>query len=127
MLSVDVMDISGETQTDISHNVVKTRLTSKGEPLQALSASNELRNDLDKINEQRGDKYCGSCFGGKAPESGCCNTCESVRQAYLDRGWSFNRPDSIEQVHSVHRLYVASVDAILVRQRRMVRQVEGAS
>ncbi|EPS97540.1 hypothetical protein FOMPIDRAFT_1025000 [Fomitopsis schrenkii] len=97
LLSVDVMDISGETQTDISHNVVKTRLTSKGEPLQALSASNELRNDLDKINEQRGDKYCGSCFGGKAPESGCCNTCESVRQAYLDRGWSFNRPDSIEQ------------------------------
>ncbi|TFY69920.1 hypothetical protein EVJ58_g126 [Rhodofomes roseus] len=97
LLSLDVMDISGETQTDISHNIVKTRLSQKGESLQALNANNELRNDLDKLNEQRGEKYCGSCFGGKPSESGCCNTCEQVRQAYLDRGWSFNRPDSIEQ------------------------------
>lgn len=105
------MDISGETQTDISHNVMKTRLTSKGEQLQALSASNELRNDLDKINEQRGDNYCGSCYGGKPPESGCCNTCESVRQAYLDRGWSFTRPDSIEQVHNGYCPSVAYPDS----------------
>jgi len=97
LLSLDVMDISGESQTDISHNIVKTRLTEKGEPMTALSTSGELRNDLDKLNEQRGPDYCGSCFGGLPPPTGCCNTCEQVRQAYVDRGWSFNRPDSIEQ------------------------------
>lgn len=97
LLSLDVMDISGETQNDISHNIVKTRLNEKGEPMSALSTSGELRNDLDKLNEQRGSEYCGSCFGGKPPPSGCCNTCDEVRQAYVDRGWSFNRPDGIEQ------------------------------
>lgn len=97
VLSLDVMDISGETQPDIKHNILKTRLTDRGMPV-PNAQSNELRNDLDKLNEQRGSGYCGSCFGGQPPPSGCCNTCDEVRQAYVDRGWSFNRPDSIEQV-----------------------------
>ncbi|CCM04126.1 uncharacterized protein FIBRA_06287 [Fibroporia radiculosa] len=97
LLSLDVMDISGESQADITHNILKTRLNEKGIPLQSLAKSAELRNDLDKINEQRGDNYCGSCYGGQAPPGGCCNTCDQVRQAYIDRGWSFTRPDSIEQ------------------------------
>ncbi|KAI0916909.1 hypothetical protein AcW1_007767 [Taiwanofungus camphoratus] len=96
LLSLDVMDISGETQPDIKHNILKTRLTDRGMPV-PNAQSNELRNDLDKLNEQRGSGYCGSCFGGQPPPSGCCNTCDEVRQAYVDRGWSFNRPDSIEQ------------------------------
>ncbi|PCH39941.1 ER-derived vesicles protein ERV46 [Wolfiporia cocos MD-104 SS10] len=97
LLSLDVMDISGETQSDITHNIRKTRLNEKGEPLSALAQSGELRNDLDRLNEQRGSDYCGSCYGGLPPEGGCCNTCEQVREAYVGRGWSFNRPDSIEQ------------------------------
>lgn len=40
---------------------------------------------------------CGSCFGGQPPESGCCNTCDEVRESYVRRGWSFTDPDSIEQ------------------------------
>ena len=43
-------------------------------------------------------KYCGSCYGGVAPESKCCNTCEQVQEAYERSGWSFTDPDSIEQV-----------------------------
>ena len=58
----------------------------------------ELRNDIDKISEQRTDGYCGSCYGGLPPEGGCCNSCEDVRQAYVNRGWSFNNPEAIEQV-----------------------------
>lgn len=91
------MDISGETQTDIVHNVIKTRLDDRGAPVPANKIV-ELRNDIDKLNEQRQAGYCGSCYGGIAPESGCCNTCEEVRQAYINRGWSFNAPDAIEQV-----------------------------
>ena len=91
------MDISGETQTDITHNIVKKRLSPTGQiiPGQVIT---ELRNDIDKISEQRTDGYCGSCYGGLPPEGGCCNSCEDVRQAYVNRGWSFNNPEAIEQV-----------------------------
>ena len=41
--------------------------------------------------------YCGSCYGAQAPESGCCNTCDEVREAYAESRWSFNSPESIEQ------------------------------
>ncbi|TCD70879.1 hypothetical protein EIP91_001187 [Steccherinum ochraceum] len=96
LLSLDVMDISGETQTDVSHNIVKTRLNDQGLPVPS-SQSSELRNDIDRLNEARQNGYCGSCYGGLEPSSGCCNTCEEVRQAYVNRGWSFSTPDSVEQ------------------------------
>ncbi|KAL4249082.1 Endoplasmic reticulum-Golgi intermediate compartment protein [Abortiporus biennis] len=96
LLSLDVMDISGETQTDISHNIIKSRLDSRGIAI-PNSHSTELRNDIDKINEQQQNNYCGSCYGGVEPEGGCCNTCEDVRQAYVNRGWSFSSPDAVEQ------------------------------
>ncbi|KAK7469402.1 vacuolar protein sorting-associated protein 45 [Stygiomarasmius scandens] len=96
LLSLDVMDISGETQRDLSHNVLKTRLTPQGTVVPG-SRNSDLRNDLDKINDANKDGYCGSCYGGLEPASGCCNTCEEVRQAYVNRGWSFSNPDAIEQ------------------------------
>jgi endoplasmic reticulum-Golgi intermediate compartment protein 3 len=91
------MDISGETQRDLSHNVLKTRLTPNGVPVTGSRVS-DLRNEVDKMNDATKDGYCGSCYGGLEPASGCCNTCEEVRQAYVNRGWSFSNPDAIEQV-----------------------------
>ncbi|OBZ68934.1 Endoplasmic reticulum-Golgi intermediate compartment protein 3 [Grifola frondosa] len=96
LLSVDVMDISGESQSDITANILKLRLDERGKPV-PNSHTRELQNDIDKMNEQRQGGYCGSCYGGIEPASGCCNTCEDVRQAYVNRGWSFSTPDSIEQ------------------------------
>ncbi|KJA16499.1 hypothetical protein HYPSUDRAFT_147686 [Hypholoma sublateritium FD-334 SS-4] len=97
LVSVDVMDISGELQRDISHNVLKQRLDARGVVV-PNSFIGELRNDLDKMNDAKKDSnYCGSCYGGLEPENGCCNTCEEVRQAYTNRGWSFADPDAIEQ------------------------------
>ncbi|KAF8073775.1 Sec1-like protein [Lyophyllum atratum] len=97
LLSLDVMDISGELQRDLSHNVLKVRLDEHG-VMVPNSFSAELRNDIDKMNDvKNNDNYCGSCYGGLEPESGCCNTCEDVRTAYVNRGWSFATPDSIEQ------------------------------
>ena len=104
VLSLDVMDISGETQSDITHNIYKTRLDERGVPV-PNSIVKGLQNDLDKINSQRENGYCGSCYGGVEPPSGCCNTCEEVRQAYVNRGWSFNRPDSIEQVPTPYYMH----------------------
>ncbi|KAJ7175975.1 Sec1 family-domain-containing protein [Mycena filopes] len=96
LLSLDVMDISGETQRDLTHNILKARLDTTGNPVpNAVSA--ELSNDLDKINSAKDPDYCGSCYGGLEPENGCCNSCEDVRTAYVNRGWSFSNPDAIEQ------------------------------
>ncbi|KAF8555720.1 Sec1-like protein [Imleria badia] len=96
LLSLDVMDISGEQQRDVSHNIVKKRLTKAGVDVPGQHGG-DLRNEIDKLAEQRGSGYCGSCYGGIEPESGCCNSCEEVRQAYTNKGWSFGNPDEIEQ------------------------------
>jgi hypothetical protein len=93
------MDISGEVQRDISHDIIKTRLTAAGTAVPG-SQIGELRNDIDKLNEQRTAGYCGSCYGGEAAEGdgGCCNSCDAVREAYQKRGWSFGNPAGIDQV-----------------------------
>ena len=91
------MDISGELQRDISHNIHKTRLDPHGVEIPD-SKTYDLKNELDKVKDSRQPGYCGSCYGGVEPSNGCCNTCEDVRQAYVDRGWSFGSPDAIEQV-----------------------------
>lgn len=100
VLSIDVMDISGETQRDISHNIIKTRLTEAGD-IVPNSHSAALQNEVEKMNNARADGYCGSCYGGMPPESGCCNSCDEVRQAYVNKGWSFGNPDSIDQVGEI--------------------------
>lgn len=91
------MDISGELQRDISHNVLKTRIDQHGNTI-PNSHINELGNDIEKIHDSKKEGYCGSCYGGVEPPGGCCNTCEEVRQSYVNRGWSFAEPDLIEQV-----------------------------
>ncbi|KAF8442956.1 Sec1-like protein [Boletus edulis BED1] len=96
LLSVDVMDISGEQQRDVSHNIIKKRITKIGVDVPE-QRTGDLRNDIDKLAEKRGTGYCGSCYGGVEPENGCCNSCEDVRQAYAGRGWSFGNPDDVEQ------------------------------
>jgi len=127
LLSLDVMDISGEVQRDISHHILKTRLTTAGERV-PNSAVADLRNDLDKLNEQRSENYCGSCYGGTPPESGCCNSCDAVRQAYVTRGWSFANPGSIAQCEEEHwseRLQEQSNEGCNVDGRVRVNKVAG--
>ena len=92
------MDVSGEVQRDITHQIVKVRLDQNGVQIPD-SQSADPRNELDRLNEQRSSDYCGSCYGGLAKDAnGCCNTCDDVRQAYINRGWSFHAPESITQV-----------------------------
>jgi hypothetical protein len=104
------MDISGEMQRDISHSIIKTRLEKNGTNVPS-SFSAQLQNELDQMNEVQKDGYCGSCYGGLEPENGCCNSCDDVRQAYVNRGWSFANPDAIEQVELPlaysHRIFVS--------------------
>ncbi|CAG8727297.1 4226_t:CDS:2, partial [Acaulospora colombiana] len=102
VLSVDVMDIAGESQNDLTHDIYKTRLDSEGNKVYVEKAkdigSNNARAVENVVNgTSTNEAYCGSCYGGEASESGCCNTCEEVREAYIRKGWSFSNPDEIEQ------------------------------
>jgi len=101
LLSMDVMDISGDIQRDISHNVIKTRLDSNGEYI-PNSHSVELESDFARMNKPQADGFCGSCYGATPPEGGCCNSCDAVREAYTQMGWSFGSPDDIEQCKTEH-------------------------
>ncbi|CAB4378986.1 DUF1692-domain-containing protein [Rhizophagus irregularis] len=103
LLSVDVMDIAGETHNDLVHDIYKTRLDPDGNEIH-IEKTHELGDQAKGINKVLNDTkvvynetYCGSCYGGELPESGCCNTCEEVREAYIKKGWSFGDTDSIEQ------------------------------
>lgn len=96
VLSLDVMDISGERQSDITHNIVKTRLSPEGTPLEATKVG-QLKGDVERAAQRKDPNYCGSCYGASPSESGCCNTCDEVREAYVRQGWSFTNPDDMEQ------------------------------
>ncbi|GAA5962260.1 hypothetical protein JCM3765_004723 [Sporobolomyces pararoseus] len=101
LLSVDIMDISGEHQNDVNHDLLKTRISQEGKTIMAASKGKELTGDAERIARQKAEGYCGTCYGGtpptEGPNPGCCNSCDDVREAYVRRGWSFVNPDSIEQ------------------------------
>ncbi|KAJ3414306.1 hypothetical protein HDV05_006755 [Chytridiales sp. JEL 0842] len=100
LLSIDVMDLSGEHQNDIDHSIFKHRLDPNGV---FITADRGIIGDTTSGPSNVTDpNYCGDCYGGEKPESGCCNTCEDVRKAYLAKGWSFSNPDDIEQCKREH-------------------------
>lgn len=103
LLSLDVVDIVGDMQTNINHDVVKQRLDSNGKPLD-VRVDRQLKGEAVRYLEEQGrDKnYCGSCYGAAAPESGCCNSCDEVQEAYVRSSWSFSRPDEIQQCRDEH-------------------------
>lgn len=101
-ISVDAMDVSGEHQLDVDHNVYKKRIKN-GRPVGETEVENvndaPLLDpaDLAKPPPTRPVDYCGSCYGAEDDVSACCNSCEAVREAYRKKGWSFNDPDGIQQ------------------------------
>ena len=92
MLSLDVMDASGEIQTDVASTMFKTRLNADGKAIDIALM------DVGYTYDPPPRDYCGPCYGGKSPnENGCCNTCKDVRDAYQANGWAISDYNSIEQ------------------------------
>ena len=92
-LTVDAMDTSGESQTDISHNLYKTRLDLNGKVIennivkvshQPLPKSNGTEKDATIVPN------CESCYGAESEEHKCCPTCDDVKAAYRAKKWSFD-------------------------------------
>ncbi|TGZ82995.1 DUF1692-domain-containing protein [Ascodesmis nigricans] len=102
LVTLDVMDISGEQQSGISHGIHLTRLT----PHPELAPVSTTQHHVHEEGALHLDpNYCGPCYGAPPPEghNGCCNTCDDVREAYISMGWGL--PDDgkgIEQCEREH-------------------------
>lgn len=102
LLTMDILDVSGEVQAAISHGVSKTRLDPQGRKISTVEVSfnGEETQEQRRIKDLYADKgpdYCGSCWGSAPEGKRCCNTCEDVRRAYQDAGWAFFDGAGIEQ------------------------------
>lgn len=55
--------------------------------------------DLNNITASKHSQpVCGDCYGAKANDSHCCNTCQDVIDAYREKRWNPNT-DKFEQCH----------------------------
>jgi len=94
-VSVDAMDVSGEHQLDVEHNIFKKRLAPDGKPLGIEKGELEAITTPEVATPVPGE--CGSCYGSEQEAGQCCNTCAEVRESYRKKGWAFAYPESIEQ------------------------------
>eukprot|EP01083_Nonionella_stella_P011574 32839_1 len=87
LLSMDVMDSSGDYSKDVTHNVIMRRMDKDGKLSEQSKAvlANDVASEPDSTEEA---DYCGSCYGAEDSEGQCCNTCEEVTLAYHKRGWT---------------------------------------
>ncbi|KAF8604511.1 endoplasmic reticulum-derived transport vesicle ERV46 [Ceratobasidium sp. AG-I] len=128
LLSLDINDISGDILQDVHHNVLKTRLDSNRQIIHENTLNHQIDSQIEKTLKDRPKDYCGPCYGADPPDVGCCQTCESVRQAYLTRGWSFEDPDAIEQCRAEHwttNIHEQSSEGCRISGRIRVRKVTG--
>ncbi|KAI1776518.1 endoplasmic reticulum vesicle transporter-domain-containing protein [Hypoxylon cercidicola] len=124
LLTLDVMDVSGEQQHGVLHGVKKVRLQPASQgggviDITALSLHGE-----DETALHLDPNYCGPCYGAPAPSTaakpGCCNTCDEVREAYAAASWAFGRGEGVEQCLREH--YAEKLD----EQRNEGCRIEGA-
>ncbi|RPA77317.1 DUF1692-domain-containing protein [Ascobolus immersus RN42] len=110
LLTLDVMDVSGDLQPGVEHGIHKTRLDPVGNPIET-KLSNLHAKDLEASHLAK--DYCGSCYGVPPPpnaqKNGCCQTCDEVREAYAIHGWAFGRGEKVEQCEREH--YAEKLDA----------------
>ncbi|SLM40050.1 copii-coated vesicle membrane protein [Lasallia pustulata] len=123
LLTLDVMDVSGDQQTGVMHGISKVRLAPQSEGGQAIDVKALDLHSEDDIATHLDPEYCGECYGAPSPPAArkkdCCNTCEEVREAYASKSWAFGRGDNVEQCEREH--YSERLDS----QRKEGCRIEG--
>src|SRR6201992_707158 len=86
LLTLDVMDVSGEQQTGVVHGVSKVRLASVADGGHVIDSMALALHAQENVATHLDPDYCGSCYSAPSPpgaqKPGCCNTCDEVREAY---------------------------------------------
>ncbi|KAI1814616.1 DUF1692-domain-containing protein [Poronia punctata] len=123
LLTLDVMDVSGEQQHGVLHGVKKVRLQPASQGGRVIDITALALHDKSNEAPHLDPEYCGDCYGAPAPPSaekpGCCNTCDDVRNAYAQASWAFGRGEGVEQCQREH--YAEKLD----EQRHEGCRVEG--
>lgn len=104
-LSIDAMDVSGEQQSDLEHNIFKKRYDKDGKPVEKArkqELGDKSEEAMKALNTTEDPNKCETCYGAESEAHPCCNTCEEVRSAYRTKGWALNDIDSIEQCKREH-------------------------
>ncbi|KAL7628199.1 ER-derived vesicles protein erv46 [Parahypoxylon ruwenzoriense] len=124
LLTLDVMDVSGEQQHGVLHGVRRVRLQPVSQGGGVIDVTALSLHSKDEIALHLDPNYCGPCYGAPAPSSavkpGCCNTCDEVREAYAQASWAFGRGEGVEQCLREH--YAEKLD----EQRHEGCRIEGA-
>jgi hypothetical protein len=122
LLTLDVMDVSGEQQTGVMHGVNKVRLSPAAEGGKVIDVR-ALDLHADDTATHLDPDYCGQCYGPPSPpnaqKAGCCQTCDEVREAYAAVSWAFGRGENVEQCEREH--FSEKLDA----QRKEGCRIEG--
>ncbi|KAK3695131.1 endoplasmic reticulum vesicle transporter-domain-containing protein [Podospora appendiculata] len=106
LLTLDVMDVSGEQQHGVQHGVKKTRLRPQSEGGGEIDSKALSLHDAEEAASHLDPSYCGGCYGATPPHNaqkpGCCNTCDEVREAYAQSSWAFGKGEGVEQCEREH-------------------------
>ena len=92
-LHVDIMDVAGDSQLNIDNTLTKTRLRLDGRPTGRKETvdsnlGQKRQSEIDRVIAQKlPDDYCGPCFGAQANDTDCCNTCDELIAAYMNKKW----------------------------------------
>ncbi|KAL5982156.1 hypothetical protein ACLOJK_016225 [Asimina triloba] len=102
IVSLDVMDISGEQHLDVRHDIIKKRIDANGNVIESRSdglGTPKIERPLQRHGGrlEHNETYCGSCYGTEVSDEDCCNSCEEVREAYRKKGWGLSNPELIDQ------------------------------
>ncbi|KAK0618192.1 endoplasmic reticulum vesicle transporter-domain-containing protein [Bombardia bombarda] len=123
LLTLDVMDVSGEQQHGVQHGVSKVRLRPQSEGGGEIDSKALSLHDAEETATHLDPSYCGPCYGATAPHNaakeGCCNTCDEVREAYAQSSWAFGKGEGVEQCEREH--YAERLD----EQRHEGCRIEG--
>ena len=93
------MDISGEVELDVEHDIYKRRLDPDGSPFTGEVDRHNIGPRHTPSFDNDGVAGCGSCYGARANDTHCCATCDDVRDAYREKQWSLPDPHTIKQCH----------------------------
>lgn len=94
-LHLDVIDVAGDSQLNLSNGLYKLRLNPDGsiKSKDKIATEANIKHEEDKkrqeaLNKKIPENYCGPCYGAHEKEHDCCNTCDEVLERYKKKRWN---------------------------------------